>query len=172
MMYHELNTSRSEDEYPQPEYEGYVISPVGDVLPPDYGEVLFEDGVSYVGDVEARQREMLTSQRAAEQSTEAGGQGANKIPAEVMDVVHEYALVVNKLYDKGASEKRLGTKAYTPMSRALALLASRRVDTSGAYQQQHDSEADAAADDRRERQIDHLMDTMGISYDEADKRVE
>ena len=141
-----------------------IVDEDGNVLPREQGEFTTENGMTYVEDVETPRREIIPLYGVPQ---EVGP----RVPQEVIDVVHTHALTAYALRQKGAHEQRLKSKAYTPMAREIAMLAVRGIDVSGAFQD-YDGKRGIIEDDERERKIDHVMDTQGLSYYDAERKVD
>lgn len=92
-----------------------------------------------------------------------------------MDTVHEAALAEDRLRHLGTHPNRIRTIVHIPLARALAMLATSGVDVSTALppEKRHTDlqVVDPKLTPLEELAVDHLVDTIGIGYEEAIQRV-
>ena len=144
-----------------------VVSEDGDVLPYSNEEV---ESAQDLQDALEMQEWLYLDELDANSDT---------IDSAVMDALHDAALREHDLRSAGVSQTRIKKLAHIPLNQTLIQLQRSGHDISAAFVPAATSEQDTlvssssafTAEEAREAKIEHLVDTMGISYEEAEKRV-
>lgn len=96
------------------------------------------------------------------------------MPNQVFSVIYDAAHEENRLRDKGYTQKRIGHLVGIQLSKKLIdLQLNDKVDTHLAFPPERADEAaqEPEMTEEQEIQIERLMNTTGISYDEALHRI-
>lgn len=93
------------------------------------------------------------------------------LPTEVQQAMDTVDADAKKYQARGYKPDRV--KELAGRGRSLALLAARGIDISGALPSEslNSNEQDDFITSEQEKQIDHLMDTTGLSYNDAKNKV-
>lgn len=93
------------------------------------------------------------------------------IPPVVLAVLQSAAAEEDFLRAKGATEERIKSKV--GLGRKLALLAARGIDISIALppEETQENTVESEITELEEKRVERLMDTTGVGYNEALKRI-
>lgn len=142
-----------------------IVNDEGDVLP--YSSEAAESARDLQGALELQDQQYLEQVDVIRPSA---------VEMAVMDALHSAALAEGRLRKAGASMSRI-KGAHIKLEQDLIELQLKGHDISGAFVPEVAKDQGAstvpnsehAAEEARDAKIEHLMDTMGISYEEAEK---
>ena len=100
---------------------------------------------------------------------------SEQLPPEVFDALYDAAVAEGRAREMGISAVRIAKTVHTPLNKELIRLRLQGIDTRLAFvPEKQESEVKAADDELtpvEEQRVEHLMNTIGISYTVAVDRV-